>query len=151
MSFFYDNHCAIADKCISYFYFIHISFFFQNMLTVRYFLALRSPSYWCRQTCLTLSTASFTKLDLAMMRFVDSKQYDKALDLFENRSATRTNVSNNMAIKACTELQDHRRGIDIIKQLPSHSFKNYFIQTSLIRFYSKLISLIDHTRIQTPN
>ena len=72
-----------------------------------------------------------------MKRVIDTKQYEKALDLFEQQSALRTDVSINMAMRACIELQDYQRGRDMIKYLPSHSLNNSFIQTSLIRFYSK--------------
>lgn len=77
-----------------------------------------------------------------MKSLINSKDYQKALDLFEEETAFATDVSFNMAIKACTELRQHERGLQIIKHLPSHSLHNYFIQTSLIRFYSKLFGFV---------
>lgn len=112
-------------------------FLFQYMLTVHCSSALRRLSCLWRQTCLTLSTSSLTQLDMTMKKWVDSKQYHQALDLFEQQPTHRTNVSINMAIKACTEMKDYRRGRDIIEHLSLFSMKNPFIQTSLIRFYSK--------------
>ena len=77
--------------------------------------------------------------DLDLKRFFDSKQYHKALDLFEKQSQMRTDASVHMAIKACTELRDYTRGNDIIKHLPSHLLNNRDIQALLIRFYSRFI------------
>jgi hypothetical protein len=74
-----------------------------------------------------------------MKKLIDSKQYQKALDLFQQQSGPRTDVFVNMALKACTKLHDHQCGINIEKQLTSHSRNNPFIQTSLIHFYSKLV------------
>ena len=91
---------------------------------------------------LSLSTLSAKKLDLSMKSLINSKDYKKALDLFEEQTAFATNVSFNMAIKACTELREHERGYQMIKHLPSPSLQNYFIQTSVIRFYSKLFGFL---------
>jgi len=74
-----------------------------------------------------------------MKKLIDSKQYQKALDLFQQQSKLRTDISVNMALKACTKLHDYQRGINIEKQLSSHSRNDPFIQTSLIQFYSKLV------------
>jgi hypothetical protein len=74
-----------------------------------------------------------------MKKLIDSKQYQKALDLFQQQSKLPTDISVNMALKACTKLHDYQRGINIEKQLSSHSRNDPFIQTSLIQFYSKLV------------
>ena len=116
---------------------------FQYMLTVYYSSVLRRLSCLWRQTCSTLSTSSLTQLDMTMKRWVDSKQYRQALDLFEQQPTHRTNVSINMAIKACTAINDYQRGTDIIQHLSLFSMKNPFIQTSLIRFYSKSTCFLD--------
>ena len=116
-----------------------ISFFclFQYMLNIHRSSALRLSSYFRRQICLTLSTSSLTQLDSTMKRLVDSKQYHQALDLFHKQSTRHTDISVNMAIRACIGLQDHQRGYDLIRTLSSDSLKNYYTQASLIRFYSK--------------
>lgn len=92
------------------------------------------------KTYRTFSTSSTTmmKLDLTMQKFIKLKQYEKALDLFQKQSELRTDISVNMALKACAELQDYQRGINIEKQLLPSSLNNHFIQISLIQFYSKL-------------
>ena len=116
-----------------------ISFFclFQYMLNIHLPSALRLSSYFRRQICLTLSTSSLKQLDSNMKRLVDSKQYHQALELFHKQSTRRTDISVNMAIRACIGLQDHQRGHDLIKTLSSDALNNYYTQASLIRFYSK--------------
>ena len=65
------------------------------------------------------------------------KQYQKALDLFDQQSKMSSDFTITMALKACTKLNDYQRGINIQRQLSSKSLENPFIQTSLIHFYSK--------------
>jgi len=108
-----------------------------NLSIFRRFSGLYKTKY------LTYSTSSSktTNLYFSMKKFIDSKQYQKALDLFQQQSELRTDVSVNMALKACTKLHDYERGINIEKQLSSDLRNNRFIQTSLIHFYSKLVFL----------
>ena len=112
------------------------------MLISHYTSTFRLLSCLWSRTCLALSTSSLTKLDVAMKRFIDSKQYRKALDLFEQQSAVRTDISVNMAMRACIELHDYQRGRHMIKHLPSHLLNSPFTQTSLIHFYSKSTAFV---------
>jgi hypothetical protein len=81
---------------------------------------------------------SSTNLCLEMKKLIDSKQYRKALDLFQKQSESRTDISINMAIEACTKLHDYQQGINIQQQLTPSSLNNSFIQRSLLDFHSKL-------------
>jgi 3-methyladenine DNA glycosylase AlkD len=83
------------------------------------------------------SSSSWSKLDSTMKKLIDSKQYRKALNLFDEQSETSSDIAINLALKACTQLNDHQRGIHIGQQLSSKSLKDPFIQTSLIHLYSK--------------
>jgi hypothetical protein len=109
------------------------------MLTMNNLSIFRRFSCLYKTRYVTYSTSSLktTNLYFSMKNLIDSKQYGKALDLFQQRSELRTDVFINMALKACTKLYDYQRGINIEKQLSSHSRDNHFIQTSLIHFYSK--------------
>jgi hypothetical protein len=82
-------------------------------------------------------SSSSVKLDLTMKKLIDLKQYEKALDLYDQQSQIYSDVSINMALKACTKLYDYKRGIHIQQKLSSQSLNNPFIQTSLIHFYSE--------------
>jgi hypothetical protein len=111
------------------------------MLNIKTLSIFRRFSCLYQKRCLTSSTSlpTTTDLDVSMKKLIDSKQYQKAIDLFEQQSNLCTDISVNMALKACTKLHDYQRGIKIEKQLSSHSRNNHFIQTSLIHFYSKLV------------
>ena len=124
--------------CLPYFI-LDICFFclFQYMLNMYRLSALCLSSYFRRQICVTLSTSSLTQLESNMKRLVDSKQYHQALDLFHRQSTRHTDISVNMAIRACIGLQDHQRGYDLIRTVSSDALNNYYTQASLIRFYSK--------------
>ena len=77
-----------------------------------------------------------------MKALIDSKQYRKALTLFDQQSQTFTDLEINMALKACTSLNEYQRGVKIHQQLSSQSLNNPLIQSSLIRFYSKQFILL---------
>lgn len=83
------------------------------------------------------SIASSVKLNSTIQKLINSKQYKEALDLFDQKFETCTDYTINMAIKACTALNDHTRGINIQQKLSSNSLNNSYIQTSLIQFYSE--------------
>jgi len=70
-----------------------------------------------------------------------NKQYEKVIDLFENYTQQNipTDIAINQTLKACIELGDLKRGSDIYQRLSSQSKQNHFIQTNLIRLFSKLI------------
>jgi hypothetical protein len=100
----------------------------------RRFLSLYPKIY---KTSSVSSSPSSIKLDLTMKKLIDSKQYRKALDLFDQQCHLCSDVIINMALKACTKLHDYQRGMNIQRQLSPHSLNIPFIQTSLIHFYSE--------------
>ncbi|CAF4910265.1 unnamed protein product, partial [Rotaria sp. Silwood1] len=66
-----------------------------------------------------------------------SKQYKEALELFDQKFELCTDVTINMAIKACVISKDYKDGINIHQKLSSNSVNNSYIQASLIQFYSE--------------
>lgn len=77
-----------------------------------------------------------------MKKLNDNGEFRKAIALYEDQIEKRKQRSDsliaNQALKACIELGDIEHAKDIHKNLPSYMANNTFIQTSLIRFYSKL-------------
>ncbi|CAF3466430.1 unnamed protein product [Rotaria sp. Silwood1] len=69
--------------------------------------------------------------------FFHSKQYKEALELFDQKFELCTDVTINMAIKACAISKDYKRGINIYQKLSSNSVNNSYIQALLIQFYSE--------------
>ncbi|CAF3185331.1 unnamed protein product [Rotaria socialis] len=78
-----------------------------------------------------------------MKSLVDSKQYEKALKLFNEQSQISTDFTINMAIKACTKLHDYQQGVNIKEKLSPKTLNNPYIQTSLIHFYMQCHK-VDH-------
>ncbi|CAF1390815.1 unnamed protein product [Adineta ricciae] len=78
-----------------------------------------------------------TTLNARMKKLIDSKQFRHALDIFDKQSHAADDFALNMALKACSNLPDYRRGLEIVRQLSPKSLNNPFIQTSLIHFYMK--------------
>ncbi|CAF5123931.1 unnamed protein product, partial [Rotaria sp. Silwood1] len=70
-----------------------------------------------------------------MKKLIDSRQYKQALDLFDRQLQMSTNVTFTLALKACSQLNDHQWGVRIHEQLSLKSLKDPFLQTSLIHFY----------------
>ena len=96
--------------------------------------------YTKREKPLTLSSSSSSlKPDWTMKNLIDSKQYRKALDVFDRQleMSISNNYSISLALKACTKLSDYERGIQIHRQIPPELLNNSFVQASLIHFYSK--------------
>ena len=81
--------------------------------------------------------SSSTELYAQMKKLIDSKQFRHALDIFNKQSHVADDLALNMALKACSNLQDYRRGLEIVRQLSPKSLNNPFIQTSLLHFYSE--------------
>ena len=70
----------------------------------------------------------------------DAGQFRKTIALFEvqvKQQQRPTTLAVNQALKACIELGDARRGAEIHRSLSTSLANNSFIQTSLIRLYSK--------------
>ncbi|CAF1016309.1 unnamed protein product [Rotaria sordida] len=91
--------------------------------------------------------SSSIKFNSILKNLINSKQYEKALDLFDKNYEICTDLSINMAIKACTILQDYKRGINIQKKLSTNSLNNPYIQISLIRFYMQCHDIDNANRI----
>ncbi|CAF2139675.1 unnamed protein product [Rotaria magnacalcarata] len=87
------------------------------------------------------------KLNAALKKLLDSKQYKEALDLFDQKFEICTDFTINMAIKACTMSNDYKRGFNIQKKLSSNSLNNPFIQASLIRLYMQYGDVDSATRL----
>jgi hypothetical protein len=77
-----------------------------------------------------------------MKIFNDKKQFEKSLHLFEKFQENNKNKMSHLAIiqglKACSQLGDLQRGLNIQNLLSSSMKKNPVVLTSLIHFYSKL-------------
>ncbi|CAF0886287.1 unnamed protein product, partial [Rotaria sordida] len=82
-----------------------------------------------------------------MKKLIDSKQYKEALDLFDQQAEICNNFTIDMAIKACTILNDYKRGITIQQKLSSNLLNNSYIQTSLIHFYMQCHDIDNATRL----
>jgi hypothetical protein len=72
-----------------------------------------------------------------MKQLLDSRRYREALNLFDRLSQPVTDMALTLALKACANLRDRERGIQIHHQLSAHSLQDPFIQTSLIHLYSR--------------
>ncbi|CAF4919750.1 unnamed protein product, partial [Rotaria magnacalcarata] len=94
-----------------------------------------------------LSISSSMKLNAALKKLLDSKQYKEALDLFDQKFEICTDFTIDMAIKACTISKDYKRGFNIQKRLTSNSLNNPFIQVSLIRLYMQYGDVDSATRL----
>jgi len=85
-----------------------------------------------------LSISSSSKvLTSTMKKLIDAKQYQEALNVFDQQSEMSTDFHFNMALKACAHLHNYQYGKKIHQQLSSNSLNNPFIQSSLINFYSE--------------
>ena len=74
-----------------------------------------------------------------MKKLINAKEYQKALNLFQQHPKERNDILITLALKACTKLGDYQSGIKIQQQLSTDSLNDPYIQTSLINFYSKLV------------
>jgi sensor histidine kinase regulating citrate/malate metabolism len=85
------------------------------------------------------STLLSTNVDSTMKKLIDVQQYHEALHVFDEHSHSKSlsDISFNLALKACTKLRSYQRGTEIHRQLSSQSLANPFIQSSLIHFYSE--------------
>ncbi|CAF1029060.1 unnamed protein product [Rotaria magnacalcarata] len=70
-----------------------------------------------------------------MKKLIESQQYRQALDLVNRQRSICDQITFNLALKACTKLNDYQYGIRIHQQLSLEALENPFIQTSLIHFY----------------
>ncbi|CAF2092687.1 unnamed protein product [Rotaria magnacalcarata] len=70
-----------------------------------------------------------------MKKLIDSQQYRRALEFFDRQLSICNNMTFNLALKACSKLNDYQYGIRIHQQLSVKALNDKFIQTSLIHFY----------------
>jgi hypothetical protein len=70
----------------------------------------------------------------------DQKQFKKALELFDqhkdNKIGTCSDLMINQVLKACANIGDLQRGLNIHHMISSRTKKNPYILTSLIHLYS---------------
>ena len=91
----------------------------------------------------SMTTQSQSNFDLAskLKLLNDSKQYQKALELFdnykENDAKNLSNLSVIQALKACALTRDLRRGSNIHRLFASRVNNDFYLLTSLIHLYSK--------------
>jgi len=76
-----------------------------------------------------------------MKKLIDSNEYRKALNLFDEQTEISSDFMISLALQACTKLNVRQRVIKIQQQLSSKSLQNPFIHTPLIQFYSKSLNL----------
>ncbi|CAF1219763.1 unnamed protein product [Adineta ricciae] len=101
-------------------------------------LTIRCPFLPLNEISSFVTTRHFsTTLNVQMKKLIDSKRYRHALDIFDKQSHAADDFALNMALKACSNLPDYRRGLEIVRQLSPKSLNNPFIQTSLVHFYMK--------------
>ncbi|CAF1223357.1 unnamed protein product [Rotaria sordida] len=102
------------------------------------------------------SNSSSIKLNLTLQKLFGSKQYKEAFEIVDQNFDICTDITINMAIKACAISKDYTRGINIHRKLSSHSINNSYIQASLIQLYSlisnnmpeKVLDLFDEITIE---
>ncbi|CAF3517232.1 unnamed protein product [Rotaria socialis] len=70
-----------------------------------------------------------------MKKLIESQQYRQALDLVNRQRSICDQITFNLALKACTKLNDYQYSIRIHQQLSLKALENPFIQASLIHFY----------------
>ena len=75
-----------------------------------------------------------------MKKLIDSKQYRKALELYNKQSEPCTDFVIDMALKACIKWNDYQHGRNIHRKFSLESLKNPFIKASLIQLYSELFT-----------
>ncbi|CAM4780263.1 unnamed protein product [Rotaria magnacalcarata] len=106
----------------------------------------------------TSSSLSPREIYSRMKKLIDSKEYKKTLDFFDQQSHSCTDFEINLALKACISLNEYQRGMNIRKNFSQNSLNNPYIQTTLIQFYSlisnnmptKVLDLFDEMNIE-PN
>ena len=93
-------------------------------------------STFCRRC-----TSTFVDLGAQMKRLNDDRQFKKSLVLFDTHIEKQSSaLAANQALKACIQLTNINRGIEIHQNLSSSLINNTFIQTNLIRLYSKSLN-----------
>ena len=76
-----------------------------------------------------------------MKRLNDSRQFKKSLALFDTHTKQQLNAfAVDQALKACIQLNDIKRGIQIHHTHASSFVNNSFIQANLINLYSRSFS-----------
>ncbi|CAF1159522.1 unnamed protein product [Adineta steineri] len=107
-----------------------------NLFMLRRILPLYHNRSKISLTLLSSSSSSSSKAIYSRMKgLIDSKQYEKALSIFDQESHLCKDIEINMALKACINLKDYQRGMNIQKKLSQNSLENPYIQTTLIQFY----------------
>ena len=86
-------------------------------------------------------SSTFVDIGMQMKQLNDSKQYSKAIALFNSHIKKQsTPLTINQALKSCIYLNDFHRGKMIHQQLSPSQVNNKYIRTNLIRLYSKTIN-----------
>jgi hypothetical protein len=112
---------------------------FQSTFSLRIIRCLYTISQRKLEYSSISSSLNATKFNSNLKQLIDRRLYKEALDLFDREFRLSTGVTYTLALKACTKLFDHQRGIRIHQQLSSQLLEHPIIRTSLIHFYSKFI------------
>ena len=84
------------------------------------------------------TVTSTVNVEIEMKRLNETKHFSQALTLFDELRAHQIPRDQAVvqALKACTQLKDLQRGLNIHQKLTNRSKKNNYIQSALIHFYS---------------
>ena len=89
-----------------------------------------------------LLSSTFVDLGGQMQRLNNNRQFKQSIALFDAHTEKQPNAfAVNQALKACIQLDDINRGIQIHHNLPSSFVYNDFIQATLIHLYSRSFTL----------
>ncbi len=89
---------------------------------------------------ISLSSSSSKDIYSIMKKLMDEKQYKQVLDLFDKQTKPCNHFITYMVIKACIHLNKYQRITDIQEKLSPQLLNNPYIQTTLIQFYSELLT-----------
>ncbi|CAF4823605.1 unnamed protein product [Rotaria socialis] len=90
-----------------------------------------------KTSSISSSSLSSREIYSRMKQLMDSKEYKKTLDFFDQQSHSCTDFEINLALKACISLNEYQCGMNIQKTLSQNSLNNPYIQATLIQFYSE--------------
>ncbi|CAF3444416.1 unnamed protein product [Rotaria socialis] len=110
-----------------------------------------------KTSSISSSSLSSREIYSRMKQLMDSKEYKKTLDFFDQQSHSCTDFEINLALKACISLNEYQCGMNIQKTLSQNSLNNPYIQATLIQFYSlisnnmptKVLDLFDEMNIKS--
>ncbi|CAF1516483.1 unnamed protein product, partial [Adineta steineri] len=89
-----------------------------------------------RYRTLSISSSSSSRdIYPIMKKLIDTKQYKKAIDIFDEKFDLCKDLEIDLVLKACLNLNEYQCAINIQQKLSQNSLNNPYIQTSLIQLY----------------